>query len=167
MKKTLLTLLALVSLTAAAQSKFGYVSFSEVMKALPEYPVVEKDLGNLQANCEKEIALAEKDINQRYSEYIDGQENFPQIIRVKRQKELQELMEKSLTFKQEATKTLCDAREEMMQPLRNKVSEAIQKVCEEEGYDFIVDTDKQAYLAINKKNGFDVTASVKKQLGIE
>lgn len=167
MKRSLLTLLTLVTLTATAQTKFGYVSFNEILTALPEYAVAEKDLGKLQANCEEEIARAEKEINQRYSEYIDGQSNFPEIIRVKRQKEIQELMEKSLAFKQEANKTLREARQERMKPLRDKVSEAIQKVCDNEGYDYILDTDRQPYLAINKKKGFDVTAAVKKQLDIE
>lgn len=167
MKRSLLTLLTLVTITATAQTKFGYVSFNEILTALPEYAVAEKDLGKLQANCEEEIARAEKEINQRYSEYIDGQSNFPEIIRVKRQKEIQELMEKSLAFKQEANKTLREARQERMKPLRDKVSEAIQKVCDNEGYDYILDTDRQPYLAINKKKGFDVTAAVKKQLDIE
>lgn len=167
MKRRLLTLLTLVALTATAQTKFGYVSFNEILTALPEYAVAEKDLGKLQANCEEEIARAEKEINQRYSEYIDGQSNFPEIIRIKRQKEIQELMEKSLAFKQEANKTLREARQERMKPLRDKVSEAVQKVCDNEGYDYILDTDRQPYLAINKKRGFDVTAAVKKQLDIE
>lgn len=168
MKKQLfLLLLAVFSLGVSAQTKFGYVSFKEILTSLPEYTVAEKDLGNLQQKCEQEIARSEKDINQRFSEYIDGQESFPEIIRVKRQKELQELMEKSLSFKNDASKTLRDARNELMQPLRNKVTEAIQKVCEEGGYDYIIDTDQRSYIAINKEKGTDVTAAVKQQLGIE
>lgn len=162
-------LLAVVffTLTTAAQSKFGYVSFREVMTSMPEYATISAELKTLETKCQSELAASEKEFNKRYSEFIDGQEGFPEIIRVKRHKELQELMEKSIDFKKEANKTIADARREMFAPLRDKVMEAVKAVCIDGSYDYILDTDKEAYLFINEGNGTDVTAKVKSALGIE
>lgn len=166
MKKSLFLLIGLLSLSAAAQTKFGYVSFREVLTAMPEYTTAQANLEALQKKCEDELTRSERDFNKKYAEFIDGQENFPVIIRDKRQKELQELMEKSLEFKKEVQNTMAKARRDMMQPLRERIAEAARKLCAEEGYDYIIDADKDLYIAINENTGTDVTAQLKAALGI-
>ena len=167
MRRNLFILLALVSLSAAAQSKFGYVSYMEIVKALPEYTIVETHLDELQAKYEAEIARSEREFNQKYTDFIEEQSQFPDNIRIKRHKELQELMEKSIEFKHEINRAMRDARHEMMQPLYEKVDEAAMKICTEGGFDYILDIDKHSYIAINPKNGKDITARLKKELKIE
>ena len=166
MKKTLFLLIALLPLAVTAQTRFGYVSFHELLTAMPEYASAQASLESLQKKCEDELAISEKDFNRKYAEFIDGQESFPAIIRDKRQKELQELMEKSLAFKKEIQKAMAQARRDMMQPLRERITVAAQKLCADEGYDYIIDTDKDCYLAINEAAGVDVTVPLKVALGI-
>lgn len=166
MKKNLFLIIALLSLSATAQTKFGYVSFHEVLTAMPEYAAAQADLEDLQKKCEKELTQSEKDFNKKYAEYIDGQETFPALIRDKRQKELQELLEKSIEFKKDVQKTMAQARCDMMQPLRERIAEAARKLCVDEGYEYIIDSDKELYIAINETTGTDVTAQLKAALGI-
>lgn len=166
MKKSIFLLIALLSLTATAQTKFGYVSYSEVLTAMPEYAAAQANLESLQQKCEKELAQSEKDFNKKYAEFIEGQESFPALIRDKRQKELQELLEKSIEFKKEVQKTLAEARKEMMQPLRERIAEAARKICVEQGLDYIIDADKENFIAFNESTGADVTAQLKAALGI-
>ena len=85
-------------MSAIAQSKFGYVSYKEILKALPEYAIVEKDLTDLQGKYEAEIVRSEREFNQKYAEFIEDQASLPENIRLKRHTELQELMEKSIRF---------------------------------------------------------------------
>lgn len=166
MKKYLFLLITLLSLSATAQSKFGYASFHEVLTAMPEYVAAQADLEALQNKCDKELAQSEKDFNKKYAEFIDGQESFPALIRDKRQKELQELLEKSIEFKKEVQKTMNQARCDMMKPLRERIAEAARKLCAEEGFEYIIDSDKELYIAINETTGTDVTAQLKAALGI-
>ena len=49
----------------------------------------------------------------------------------------------------------------------DKIDEAVMKICTENGYDYILNTDNRAYIAINPKNGKDITAKLKKELNIE
>ena len=167
MKRYILILLALVSMTVAAQSKFGYVSYGEILKALPEYSLVSTHLDELQAKYEAEVERADREFNQKYAEFIEEQSKFPDNIRMKRHKELMELMEKSMAFKDEINNAMREARREMLKPLRDKIDEALQQLCEDEGYDYILDTDESAYVAINPKRGKDVTDKLKSALNIE
>jgi outer membrane protein len=152
---------------AMAQSKFGYVSYMEMVKALPEYSIVVTHLDELQAKYEAEIARSEREFNQKYSDFIEEQHNFPENIRIKRHKELQELMEKSIAFKDEINRAMREARREMMQPLHDKVDEAVMKVCIDNKYDHVLNTDDRAYIAINPQSGNDITEQVKKELKVE
>ena len=167
MKRYLLISLALVSMTVAAQSKFGYVSYSSILKALPEYSIVSTQLDELQAKYDAEITRSDREFNIKYAEFIEEQSKFPDNIRVKRHMELMELMEKSMAFKDEINSAMREARREMLQPLRAKIDEALLAVCVEGGYDYILNTDDHAYVAINPKHGKDVTAKLKKALNIE
>ena len=154
-------------MTAVAQSKFGYVSYKEIVKALPEYTVVEAHLDELQAKYEAEIERSDREFNQKYADFIEVQSQLPDNIRIKRHKELQELMEKSMAFKHEVNSAMREARREMMKPLHDKVDEAVMKVCVDGGYDYILNADNHAYVAINPANGADVTEQLKQMLNIE
>ena len=166
MKRKIFILFVLVSMTAVAQSKFGYVSYMEIVKALPEYSIVEVHLDELQAKYEAEIERSDREFHQKYTDFIETQSQFPDNIRMKRHKELQELMERSIAFKDEVREAMREARREMMQPLFDKVDEAVMKICVDKGYDYVLNTDNNVYIAINPRNGKDITAKVKAELNI-
>lgn len=166
-KRHILILLAFVAASAMAQSKFGYVSYKELVRALPEYNIVMGHLDELQAKYEAEVERSDREFNQKYADFIEEQSLFPDNIRMKRHKELQELMEKSIAFKDEVHSVMREARKEMMAPLYEKVNEAVLKICVDEDYDYVLDTDLGSYIAINPKNGYDITAKVKEELKIE
>ncbi len=167
MKRVLFILLVFVSMTAMAQSRFGYVSYRDIVKMLPEYSIVEAHLDELQVKYEAEIERSDREFNQKYIDFIEGQSQFPDNIRMKRHKELQELMEKSIAFKKEVNHAMREARAEMMKPLYEKVDEAVMTLCVEGDYDYILNTDERTYIAINPQRGEDVTEQIKQALKIE
>lgn len=167
MKRSTAILLSLIAIGTMAQSKFGYVSYKEIVTALPEYCIVNAHLDELQAKYEAEIERSEREFNQKYTDFIEEQSQFPDNIRIKRHKELQELMEKAMAFKKEINDAMREARHEMMKPLHDKVNEAVMKVCIEGNYDYILDMDDRTYIAINPQSGTDVTSLVKQELGME
>ena len=167
MKRSIAILLSLIAIGTMAQSKFGYVSYKEIVTALPEYCIVNAHLDELQAKYEAEIERSEREFNQKYIDFIEEQSQFPDNIRIKRHKELQELMEKAMAFKNEINDAMREARHEMMKPLHDKVNEAVMKVCIEGNYDYILDMDDRTYIAINPQSGTDVTSLVKQELGME
>ena len=125
---------------------------------MPSYAEAQKSFNDLKASYAKELERSESEFSKQFAEYVDGQKTFPENILLKRQKELQQLMEQSLTFKQEAQQLLDKAEKELMQPVHQKLKEALYKIGSERGYDYILNTDNNSYPFVNNQTGEDITA---------
>ncbi len=167
MKKFLFTLLVLaMPLVAGAQTKFGYFSFSEILNAMPDCAVAERNLADLRLKYDDEMKRAESEFNAKYEAFLEGQRDFvPSILR-KRQAELQEMMEKNVAFRKEAERLLKQAQDDAYAPLRKKVSEAAAKVGSARGYAFILNTDGDACPYIDATQGEDATIFIREILGM-
>ncbi len=151
--------------TIARTVRFGYISYSAALKAMPEYAVAMIDLDSLKAVYDKEVESSEAELNKRFAEYIDGQATFPENILLKRQKEIQMLVNQSIEFKQEAQQLLTNAEKALLQPLHDRLNAALAKVGADCNYAFILNTDNNACPFINAAQGEDVTDVVMTILG--
>ena len=136
--------------------KFGYLSYEQALKSVPQYAIMEKQLADLEAQYQAETKRVEDEFNRKYEEFLEGQREFPKTILQKRQVELQELMEKNIAFKEESRQQLASAEEEALAPLKAHLSEAIAKVAKEHGLAFVVNTDSDAYPFIDPEMGMDI-----------
>ncbi len=93
---------------------------------------------------EAEMKRVEDDFNQKYEAFLEGQRNFPRTILLKRQNELQQLLQQNIEFKQQALDELKRAREEAMAPLRERLNEAIAAVARRHQLILVVNTDSNA-----------------------
>lgn len=147
---------------------FGYLSYDEVMKAMPEYAQAMRSLEELKKSYDAEMERAEQDFSKKFIEYIDGQRSFPENIMLKRQKELQLLMQQSVQFKQEAQELLTKAETELMAPVRARLNEAIEAVGRKHNYAYVLNTDANAYPYISGNGEAEnCTDAVLTQLGIK
>ncbi len=156
-----LLLFILLPVMANAQIKFGYCSYEEAMKALPEYATVQNRLNILESQYGTETKRAEREFNRKYEQFLEGINEFEPAIRQKRQVELQELMEKNVAFRKEAARLLEAAKRDAYLPLKEKVTSVMEKIGAERGYAFILNTDNNSCLYIDKAMGEDVTMIVK------
>ena len=85
---------------------------------------------------------------------------------LKRQKELQQLMEQSLLFKKEAQELLTKAEKELMEPVHALLKEAINAVGKKRNYAYVLNTDVNAYPYISD-DGENCTDAVLIELGIK
>lgn len=154
---------SLFILHSQAQIRFGYLSYSQTLQAMPEYTQVKSNLDALRQQFDAEMKRAEEEFNKKYEEFLEGMNDFAVSIRNKRQSELQELMEKNMAFKQEAQRLLKNAETDAMSPLRKKLSAAMAKVAQERGLAFILNTDGDALPYVDSTQGEDVTAYVKRE----
>lgn len=145
---------------------FGYLSWNDVLRAMPEYAQAQKSLEDLKKTCDGEMERAEQEFSKKFAEYIDGQKTFPENIMLKRQKELQLLMDQSLQFKKEAMEMLQKAEEEIMNPLNAKLQDAIIAVGKKRNFAYVLNTDSNAYPYIGE-DGEDCTDAVLIQLGVK
>lgn len=170
MKRVLTIILTLCAvLTLSAQDsipvlKFGYLSYEQALKTMPDYAVAQQQLAELRAQYDAEQQRVEQDFNTKYEEFLEGQREFPETILRKRQTELKELLERNIAFKNESRQLLAKAETEAMAPLKQQLANALAQIAMERGYAFILNTDRDAVPFINPAMGEDVTLLVNNAL---
>ena len=165
MKKLLLLIvLGVFSLTANAQTRFGYFSFDNVLKSMPDYVMAQRSIDDLRQKYDAEMKRAEDEFNSKYEEFLDVQKDLVPAILRKRQAELQEMMQKNINFKNESQRLLKQAEADAFAPVKNKLYNALTKVGQAQGYAFILNTDGDACPYVNPEMGEDATALIKEAL---
>ena len=165
MKKLfLLIVLGVLSLTANAQTRFGYFSFDNVLKSMPDYVMAQRSIDDLRQKYDAEMKRAEDEFNSKYEEFLDVQKDLVPAILRKRQAELQEMMQKNINFKNESQRLLKQAEADASAPVKNKLYNALTKVGQAQGYAFILNTDGDACPYVNPEMGEDATELIKEAL---
>lgn len=154
------TLFMLISVTAMSQKAFGYLSYFKVLQSTEEYSQIQNEIQQLKDESQREMTRASENFSKQFAEYIDGQKTFSENIMMKRQKELQQLMNQSLQYRDEARKLIERAEKELMQPLYDKLNNAIQIIGAENDFEYILNTDNNSYPFINTEKGEDITEKV-------
>lgn len=150
-----------------AQVKFATVDYDAVLKQMPEYTKAQEFLADLKAKYDKEATRGEEEFQKKFSDFLQGQKEFPENILVKRQAELQTLMEAGIKFRKEAQQLLKKAESESLNSVKAKLNDVINTVGTEGGYAFVLNTSKDTCPFVNPAVGDDVTKLVLKHLGIQ
>ena len=146
--------------------QFGYLSYQALYRQMPEYAQAKAAFAELQDKYEAEAKRAEEEFQCKFAEFLQGQKDFPASIMQKRQAELQDLMDKSISFRQESKRLLQQAEAEMQAPVTKKLNEAIQSVATDLSLIFVLNTDDNAVPYINAQVGVNITGPVLQKLGL-
>lgn len=156
-----------VAPSEAVSVRFGYLSYRAVYEQLPEYEQARADFAELKAKYEAEATRSEQEFQRKFAEFLQGQKDFPQSILRKRQLELQDLMEQSISFREQSRKLLAEAERQMQQTVCKRLDAAIQVVGARRGLLFVLNTDGYALPFVHPQASVDVTADVLKELNVE
>ena len=140
------------------QGKFGYLSYNAIFQAMPEYEVYRQNLADLKFKYDKEAQRSEEEFQRKFAEFLQGQKEFPENIL------LQDLLTKSIRFKEESQKLLVQAEKDLQADMLYLLNEAIRAVGVERGYAYIINTDGNTCPFINPAVADDVTNYVKEKL---
>ena len=149
---------------ATPAAKYGYLSYSQVLENMTEYKVAQQQLKELRNKYEMEAQYNEAPFKRQFAEYLQGQKDFPQSIMLKRQRDLQEALEKSLAFREEAERLLKQAEAEVLAPIKSRLDNAIRMVGGAYNLDYIYNLDTNAMPYVNPILVMDVTKLVEQQL---
>ena len=149
---------------AGAQSFIGYLSYDSLLVSMPQYTEVENQLDTLRSAYEAELKRAEDEFNQKYEAFLDGRKDFPRTILLKRQTELQQLLQRNVEFKEQSRRQLSQARRDALAPLRQLLSQAIAAVASRRGLVAVLNTDSNACPYIDPACSIDLTQEVAEAL---
>lgn len=165
--KKLFLLLALVALPFVADAqtaKYATFSYDSVMHVMPDYKAALATLADLRKQYDAEIKRTEDDFNAKYESFIEVYSELDINIRNKRQSELQELMARGMAFKEETRRLLRNAEKDLLKPVRARIDAALTEVAQENGYDFVLNTDNNAIPYTNPEISEDITMLLKEKL---
>ena len=159
-----LLLLAPCTMQAQTTIKYGTIHYDSLLVGLPQYAQVQQRMEELHKKYESETAYNEQNFKRLFAEFLQGQKDFPQNILMKRQRDLQEQMEKSIAFRKEADALLRAAEADMMKPLREMLDELILNVGLERGYEMSSNLDTPAYPFLHPSVAEDAMPYVKEKI---
>lgn len=162
----LLLISLVLPLLVSAQVKIGYLSFGDVCRQMPQYKLAQQSLTTLKEKYDREAQRTEDDFQRKYTEFLQGQKDFPANILQKRQAELQDLLEKGKKFRSECQQLLTQAEATYMQGVKDSLRAAIRDVGAQHGYAVILNSDGEALPYVDATIGEDVTQLVLVRLGI-
>lgn len=131
---------------------------------MPEYAVIQQRLDDLRKKYDEEATYNERTFKRQFAEFLQGQKDFTQQIMLKRQRDLQGSLERSLAFRHEADSLLRQAESDMLRPLRQTLQHALRAVGLERNYEYITDTSRGAFPFVNPLCAEDATPFIIEKL---
>ncbi len=144
--------------------RFGYISYKEALKAMPEYNTSLQEIEALKGKYAEELKRVEDEFNVKYEDFLNKQKDFAPSILRKRQAELQDLIKRNVAFKEESQRLLKQAEQESNAVLRTKLNTILTQLGIEHGLAFVLNTDNDAAPYVNKLLGEDLLPFVKEAL---
>lgn len=168
LKKLLLLALFIAPMSTFAQ-KFAHFDYSSVMQALPDAKTAQTELEGIYKQYQTDIENLQKELQTKAEKYQKEETaTTPDNIKQRHQQELQDMYQRLQQAQQDNQENFQQEQAKRMQPIVQKVTNAVNAVAQEGGYVYIIDkaTSQQAGLFINESISTDVTAAVMKKLGI-
>mgnify|MGYP002514852368 CR=1 FL=1 len=166
MKKILLAILLIAPMAVMAQGKFAHFNLSEILPNMKEYTAAQAELQNMQKQFEDDLKLIQEELQKMYEDYQKEAPNLLENIRARREQELNDKGQRYQQALQDSQAALQKATQEKMAILNEKIMAVVKKLGEAGGYVYVVDTSIGAISFVNNALSTDITAQIKKELGI-
>lgn len=166
-KKFLLALCVAIPTALCAQTvKFGIVDVESIIPSMPEYAQANGQLQEAASKYEAEYKTLQDEMNKKMAEFqtLSDDPNTPQSIKERRIQEIQEMDERAKQFMQTAQQDLQRQNAQLLQPVQEKMVNAIKQVGADNGFTMIFPLGASVY---ESADVIDVTPLVKAKLGIQ
>lgn len=147
------------------QSTVAYINSDELLEEFPERKQATEHLLILSDEYKKELNLMQNEYNKKYSDYITYQASLAENIKLRRMQELTELESRMQEFMELAQKDIEFQEKERLEPLKQRIKEAINAVGLERNYTVIYDLADSG-IAFVSPHAEDANPYVRQKLGI-
>ncbi len=153
-----------LAVTGIQAQKFGYINSAAILAELPDVKAAEANLEALQTQLQKKGQEMVQDLQ---ADYAAVQDKVAKGEMSPKQQEteaarLEQKQSALQTFEQEMMQQIQTKRNELLEPIYEKINKAIEEVAKENGYQYIFD---QGVLLYSNPEG-DVSELVKAKLNM-
>ena len=156
-----------VSCGVNAQSlKIGHVDVNAITEIMPERTKIEQDFQAFQSELESQVQAMLMEYQTKIQDYQAGQATMSALVRQSKEKEIADLGTRIDEFRANADAALQNKYLELVNPVLEKVQNAITAVGKEKGFTYILDKSQSGVVLFIGDDATDVTADVKAKLGL-
>ncbi len=168
MKKLIISLaLAVTAVLGAYAQKFALVDMDYILRNVPSYEMANEQLNQVSQRWEREVTELSKEAETMYKNYqsemiflTDDQKKSREEELVAKEKQVTDLRYKYFGPEGELFKK----RQSLMKPIQEDVYNAVKAVCEEKGYQVILDRASSQSIVFDSPK-IDVSNEVLAKLG--
>ncbi|MCD8296253.1 MAG: OmpH family outer membrane protein [Prevotella sp.] len=162
MKKLVLLLMLCAPLATFAQ-KFGHVDAASIMQSLPEFIKVRGELEALQKEYENDLKAMQDEIQRKAEDYDKNKSTMNTTKQEETEAELNDMYQKLQQAYSDNQQNFQKAQQEKLQPINDKIMQAIKNVGVAGGYVYIMDISA-GIPYISETLSVDVTNDVKAEM---
>jgi len=168
MKKLLMFLacgLLITNMALAQATKFGYISSSDLLQAMPDRVKADSDLAKYARSFQQELETMGKEYQTKVQQFQSGEKTMTDAMKEVKMKEIQDLQNRIESTQQSAQEKVAQKKQELYGPILDKADKAIKEIAKEKAYDYIFDASQGALLYA--KEGDNILPLVKAKLGLK
>ena len=146
--------------------KIAWANSQAIMDKLPEAQDAQKQIDNIVADWQSELAKMQNDWQKKYEEYDKKKLILTDQLRAQSEKDLQELDKKISDYRTKKfgqNGELFVKQNELMKPVQNKIFKVIQDIAKEDSYDYVFDKSGDILLMYSNDK-YDLTLKVLERL---
>lgn len=135
---TFFLLFFVVSLSAYGQLKIGYVNSDEVLSQMPERSEIEQKLNSFIQEKRQELQQRTMAFQDSVTAFQENQDNLSDSQIQQEEQKLSEMQASMQQYQQGIQQQISQRRAELLEPLYEKIDQAISSVAEGEDLDFVL-----------------------------
>jgi outer membrane protein len=170
MKKIILLLsFTLLTATAAFAQRFAYVDSDYILKHMPEYISVQKQLNALSDEWQKAVDDKFAEVDRLYKAYEADQVLMTPDMKKRREAEIADKEKDAKDFQQKKfgpDGELAQRSSALIKPIQDRIAKAIQAVAESDDLDMIFDKNSEVIMLYANPR-YDKSADVITKLGLK
>lgn len=143
--------------------RVAYINSKDLLESVPGKVAASKSIEELNQKYKSELARMQNDYNNKYTDFLAHQNNLAESIKLRRMQELYELEQNISRFMRIAQEDIESQEQQLIAPLKEKLTEAIRQIGVEQSYVCIYDLANPA-IAFVTPNAIDANPLVKARL---
>jgi len=166
LKKLALAILLMVPAFTFAQTKIGIVNTQKVLELMPDVKAANAQLDTVNKTYQAQMKALLDEYQKQEADLSDPTKKYPEPVLQDKQKAFKALQERIQAFREDANQDIQKKQDELMAPIRKKISDGISAVSKEQKLDVVLDSSQQG-VVLYASDTIDVTDAVMKKLGLK
>jgi len=165
--KTVLLAVIMTITTGAFAQKMAHINIDDMLTSMPETKIAEDEIKLFAETLEKDMKFLQEEYQNKMTELENGANSGWSDLMIKsKQEDLYSSQQKIYEFQQLAQEQITAKQLELMEPVLEKLQNAVNDVAKDKGYAYVLDSSRNRGVVIYKDGGTDIAPLVKAKMGM-